>query len=406
MKENERGRKRGRRLSYFVDFRGRVEHGARILPEDRLRLDPRDHQQDADRAVQGRLDRAAPDDPGHRVDLLAHNLRSLLRLADGEVGSADDADKRAAGVGQVDLSEQRGLEGLVDGVLHAVALLFRLADPDHRDPAALHDGHEVRVVEIHEAGLCDDLRHPLDRLHQDLVRDLERGIDRQPRHELQELVIVDHDRRVAELAELLQARLRVLHADLTFGAERHRYDAHHEGALLLREVRDVLGRAGARATAHAGGDERDVRAPEELPDLLLALAGRLLPHLRQRARAEPLRETLADQDLLRSVDRQEVLRIRVNRAQLRARDPRLGTAVHGVRAAPAAPDDHDRDVQRLDGLRDLVVLRRLRRNDLLHRLLLRALGLLAGQRLAYNRFDHVYPIPRESHGGADGPMAI
>src|SRR2546422_11119200 len=101
-----------------------------------------------------------------------------------------------------------------------------------------------------------------------------------------------------------------------------------------------------------------------------------------------------------------MLRVGVNRAQLRTGDPGLGAAVHRVRAAPAAPDDLDRDVQRLDDLRDLVVLRRLRRNDLLHRLLLRALGLLAGQRLAYNRFDHVYPIPRESDGGADGPMAI
>src|SRR3989304_739915 len=64
-------------------------------------------------------------------------------------------------VGEVHFAEEGGLEGLVNRVLHAVPLCLAFADPDHRDPAALHDRHEVRVVEVHEARLRDDLRHAL-----------------------------------------------------------------------------------------------------------------------------------------------------------------------------------------------------------------------------------------------------
>src|SRR2546427_2041233 len=355
-KEENEGEKRGRRLSYFVDVRGGLEHGVRLLPEVRLRLHAGDHEEHADRAVQGLLDGTAPDDAGHRVDLLAHHLRGLLRLADGEVRPADDADERAAGVGQIDLAEQRGLERLVQGGLHAVPLFLGLADPDHRDAAALHDRHEVRVVEVHEAGLRDDLRHALDRLHEDFVRDLERGVDRQSGHELEELVIVDDNRGVAELAEFVEAGLRVLHPDAAFGLEGHRDDAHREGAFLFRDAGDVLCGAGPGPAAHARRDEHDVRAAEEVSNLFLVLVGGLFADLRERAGTEAFREALADEDLLRRVDGEQVLGVRVHGGQLRARDPGLAASVDRVRSAPAAADDLDRDIDRLDNLFDLFVV--------------------------------------------------
>src|SRR5213596_2535917 len=302
--EKGSGKKR-RRSAYFVHFGGRLHRtGVHLFAEEGLRLDARDHEEDPHRVLQVVLDGTTPDDPRLRVDLLAHDLRGLLRLGHGQVRPADDAHEGAAGVGQVDLTEQGGFQGLVDRVVDPVPLFLALADPDHCDAAALHDRHEVRVIQVHEAGLRDDLRHALDRLHEDLVRDLERGVDRQPGHELEELVVVDDDRRVAELAELVEAGLRVLHPDAAFGLERHRDDAHREGAFLFRDARHVLGGSGAGAAAHAGGDEDDVGASEEPADLLFVLVSRLFPDLRKGSGAEALRQPLADQDLLRRVDGQ------------------------------------------------------------------------------------------------------
>src|SRR5205807_182111 len=128
----------------------------------------------------------------------------------------------------------------------------------------------------------------------------------------------------------------------------HRDAAHREGAFLFRDARHVLGGPRARAAAHAGGDEDDVGASEEPADLLFVLVGRLFSDLRQGSGAKALRQPLADQDLLRRVDGQQVLRVRVHRAKLRAGDAGLAAPVDGARTATAAPDDLDRDVDRLD----------------------------------------------------------
>src|SRR6266571_5594456 len=354
--EKGSGKKR-RRSAYFVHFCGRL-HRTRVdfLAQEGLRLDAGDHEQDPDRVLQVVLDGTAPDDPRLRVDLLAHDLRGLLGLRHGQVRPADDAHEGAAGVGQVDLAEQRGFEGLVDRVVDSVPLFLALADPDHRDAAALHDRHEVGVVEVDESGLRDDLRHAFDGLHEDLVRDFERGVDRQARHQLEELVVVNHDRRVAELAELVESGLCVLHPDAAFGFERHCDDAHREGAFLLRDASDVLRGAGSGPATHARGDEDDVSAPEEVPDLLFILMGGLFADLREGTGPEAFREPLANEDLLRRMDGQQVFRVRVHRGQLGARDAGLAASVDRVRPTAAAADDLDRDVDRLDDLCDLLVV--------------------------------------------------
>src|SRR3989454_1451512 len=401
-KEKGSGKKR-RRSAYFVHFGGRLD-GARVdlLTEQRLRLHARDHEEHPGRVVQVVLDGAAPDDPRLRVDLLAHDLRGLLGLGHRQVGSADDAHERAAGVGQVDFAEQWGLERLVDRVIDPVPLFLALADPDHRDATALHDRHEVGVVEVDESRLRDDLRHALDRLHEDLVRDLERRVDWKTGHELEELVVVDDDRRVAELAQPVQAGLRVLHADSALGLERHRDHAHREGAFLFRDPRDVLRRAGPGPAAHARRDEHDMGPPEKLPDLLFVLVSRLLPDLGEGAGAEPLREALPDEDLLRRVDGQQVLRIRVHRGELRARDPGFTAPVDRVRSAAAAADDLDRDVDRFDDLLDLFIVAGL----LVDGLRLRGFALflcfgflVSGQSLVEKRFHCAIPSRRRLTAG-------
>src|SRR6266702_1017490 len=390
--EKGSGKKR-RRPAYLVHFGG-GPHGSRVdlLAEEGLRLDAGYHEEHADRVVQVVLDGATPDDPRLRVDLLSDDLRRLLGLGDGQIRPADDAHERATGVGQVDLAEKRRLQRLVDRVLDPIALLLALADADHRDAAALHDRHQVRVVEVHEAGLRDDL-----------VRHLERRVDRQAGDELEELVVVDHDRRVAELSELIQARLRVLHPDAAFRLEGHRDDAHRQRALLLADARDVLRRAGAGPAAHPGRDEHDVGAADEVADILFALVRGLLPDLRERPGAEALRQTLADEDLLGGSDGKQVLRVRVDGAQLRAADAGLAAPVDRVRAAAAATDDLDRDVDRFDNLLDLLVVAGLgfvlRLRGFRGFALFLFLGfLVSGQGLVQKRFHRAIPSRMESDG--------
>src|SRR5207249_3121648 len=122
-------------------------------------------------------------------------------------------------------------------LLRAVVAI-RLAEADHRDPAALHDRLDVIEIEVHEARLRDDLRDPLDGAHQHIVRDLERRIQGETRDELKEFVIRDHDHRVRKVPELLEAVLRVLRADRSLRPKRERADRDRQGARLFRELRE------------------------------------------------------------------------------------------------------------------------------------------------------------------------
>src|SRR5437773_4177295 len=91
-----------------------------------------------------------------------------------------------------------------------------------------------------------------------------------------------------------------------------------------------------------------------------------------------------------------MLRVRIHGAELRARDTGLAAPVDGVRTATAAPDDLDRDVDRLDDLLDLLVVA-----VLCFFLRLRGLGglalflclgfLVSGQSFVEKRFHRAIP---------------
>src|SRR2546427_295145 len=162
-----------------------------------------------------------------------------------------------------------------------------------------HEEHPGRVVQVVLDGAApNDPRLRVDLLAHDLRGllglDLECRVDWKTGHELEELVVVDDDRRVAELAQPVQAGLRVLHADSALGLERHRDHAHREGAFFFRDPRDVLRGASPGPAAHARRDEHDMVAAEKLPDLLFVLFSRLLTDLGAGAGAEAFLDALHD----------------------------------------------------------------------------------------------------------------
>ena len=164
-------------------------------------------------------------------------------------------------------------------------------------------------------------------------------------------MVVSHD-----AAELVQSGHGVLHADRPLGLERNGDHADGQSPdLLLGDPGHIVGRTGTGPAAHACGDEDDVRAVQEVPDLHVVLSGRLLSDLRHGASAQTVGGGLADQDLLRCLDGQQVLGIGVDGAELRPLDAGLDAAVDGVAAAAAAADDLDADVELLCELLELAI---------------------------------------------------
>ncbi len=82
---------------------------------------------------------------------------SREQLVDAAILIGTDFDEGVRGIGP-----KKAVKLIREtGGLDAVPLFFRLADSNHRNTAALHDRHEVRVVEVYKAGLRDDFRHAL-----------------------------------------------------------------------------------------------------------------------------------------------------------------------------------------------------------------------------------------------------
>ena len=147
-------------------------------------------------------------------------------------------------------------------------------------------------------------------------------------------------------AQLVQSGQGVLHADRSLGLERQGDDADGQRPdLFLGDAGDVVGRAGSGAAAHARGDEDDVAPLRKSLISHVVLAGGLLSDLWPGASAQTAGLGLADEDLLRGADGQQVLGVGVDGAELCAADAGIDAAVDGVAAAAAASDDLDADIQ-------------------------------------------------------------
>src|SRR3989441_10454438 len=308
-------------------------------PKDLLRPDSGQDKHDSQLVLEARVDRRPPDDPGVRRDSTLYDLGDFLRLGHAHVVPACDVHEGSRRGTDVDVDQGR-VDRLFDRLLRAIVAI-RLAESDHRDPAALHDRLDVIEIEVHEARFRDDLRDPLDSAHQHVVRDLERRIQGQTRDELKEFVIRDHDHGVRKVPELLEAVLRILRADRALRPERERADRDRQGARLFRELCEDRGAAGPRAASEAARDEHHVRTLDAGPQFGRGLAGRLLADLGERAGSEAARHSASMQELVGGPDDEEVLGVRVRSEQLRPDDTRFDEAVDRVAAAAPDPDDLD-----------------------------------------------------------------
>ena len=119
------------------------------------------------------------------------------------------------------------------------------------------------------------------------------------------------------------------------------HDGDREGADVLGDLRDDRSGTGARATAHAGGDEDHVRLFERLVELLAVVLGGFASDRRVRARAEALGDLVTDAELVRSVGEEQGLRVGVHRDELDAHELGADHPVDGIRSATANANDLD-----------------------------------------------------------------
>jgi hypothetical protein len=212
----------------------------------------------------------------------------------------------------------------------------------HRHARLRHHRADVRKVDVDQAGTGDQVSDALDGTLQHLVGRPERIEQRGLRTEhRQQLLIRDGDQRIAELAQLGNPMIRHEQALVALHLEGLRDHGHRQNAKLLRHLRDDRCCPGARATAHAGGDEQHVATLDELDDAIAVLPRRLAPDLRIGACAQPLGDVASDLQGRLDLGVLQRLRVGVDAHEFHAVDSRRDHVSYGVPAAAAHADHFD-----------------------------------------------------------------
>ena len=334
---------RGRLVELLVVDRpahGVVGAGARDDLHDRLlalrgrAAQPGGDDGHAQRVADRLVDHAAVDDGrvlgGERADGV-HHLVHLLQLHRVARGDVHQHPPRA---GQVDVLEQRRVNGLFRRHLRALGTRGR-GRAHHRHAVLAHHGAHVGEVHVHHAGAVDHLGDARDGAVQHVVRGAERVfVGHVLPEDLHEAIVGDDDEGIDVLLELLDAhRGDLLPLALEaegLGDHRHREDAH-----LARDLRDHRRRARARAPAHAGGHEQHVRAGDEVLDALAVLLGRQPPDLGVGPRAQALGDARAQLQRRAREVALERLGVGVHRDELHALHAVVDHVVHRIAAAAA-----------------------------------------------------------------------
>jgi hypothetical protein len=245
-----------------------------------------------------------------------------------------------ARAGEVYVLEERAAHGLLRRDLAALGpATGRRSHHRHADFA--HHRAHVREIDVDEAGVVDHLGDPRHGAVQHVVGGRV-GVEQRDvlAEHVDQLVVGDHDQRVDLLGEFLDAGVGDALA-LAFEAERPRDDGNRENAHRLRNVRDDGRRTGARAAAHAGGDEEHVGAGDHFGDAVAVLHRRVAADLGLGARAEAARERGPELQLRTRGRALERLRVGVGADELHAREPAVDHVLDGIAAAAADADDLD-----------------------------------------------------------------
>ncbi len=214
----------------------------------------------------------------------------------------------------------------------------------HHGPSAVgqHRAH-VGEVEVDQPGPDHQLADAADAVREDRVGVLERVERRQVRAgEVEQAVVLDDQHRVDVIFEHAEALERQPRAAAAFEAEGEGDHADDERARFARQRGHHRRRAGAGATAEAGGHEDEVRALHRLPDGRRRLPGRAQPDRSPPAGAQAARDPPPEREVHVGGMRRERLHVGVRRNHDHAFD--AARAQVPDRVSTRASDSHDPNV--------------------------------------------------------------
>ena len=192
---------------------------------------------------------------------------SGLDILQADVRAGSDVDDDAACAGDAGLQQRAG-DGSLGGVLGLAGALGD-ADTHVGEAGVLHDGADVREVQVDEGRNVDQAGDALNALTQHVVGSLEsvhQG-DALLADELQALV-GDDDQGVYVHHQGGNALLGQAHLALALKGEGLGDDADGQDAQVMGSLGHDRGSAGAGATAHTGGDEDHLGALQGVGDLV------------------------------------------------------------------------------------------------------------------------------------------
>ena len=183
------------------------------------------------------------------VDLVHHEVvLAVLLLAEGDV------EQDLLRVEDVVVVEQRRVEGIVDGLLHA---LFAFAVARRHDGHATIFEHGLHIVEVEvdDAVDGDNLGNRLGCHRERVVGLAESIVDREVGIDAAQALVVDDEQGIDVLGHLLHAVEGLVNLLVALETEGDGDDAYGEDAHLLGDLGDDGCGTGAGAATHAGGDE-------------------------------------------------------------------------------------------------------------------------------------------------------
>ena len=209
-----------------------------------------------------------------------------------------------------------------------------------RQALVFQDGADVRKVEVDERGVDDEVGNAADTLLQNLVRDTERVDHRRIfRNDAGNLIVRDDDERIDVLSEVFEPLHRIVHALFALEVERLGDDSDGQNLQIARNLGDDGCGARTGAAAHACRDEQEVGILDCLGEDFLAFLGGRPADFRLCTRAEALRQSGTDLNLILRLGKEQDLLVRIDGYIACALNARLNHAVD--RVVPRAADADD-----------------------------------------------------------------
>ena len=340
---------RGRRREAQSLPRKTVGRGRFLLSQ--FLVDPGCDDRNADHAVERWVNRRAGDDVALRHDFAGDALGGFVDLVHGQIGAAGNVQQNALGRLQVNVVEQRVLDGALGRVQRPV-FAIGLARAHHR---FAHNGHQrahVGKIEVDVARVDDQVGNCPNAVVQHFVGHLQRvGVGGVFVGNPEQVLVRDHDQGVDGRGEEVDAFLGLTHAHHAFECEGLSRDADSQDTALLEGFGDQRGCTGAGAAAHASGDEHHVDVTDLVEHVLQRFFRCRVAHHGVRACAQALRghgsqshATVAERHL-------ERLCIGVGYGKLHALEVCLNHIVNSVSTGAADAEDED------PGLEDRLLIR-------------------------------------------------